>query len=79
MHTMPPLPIMSGKELIKALESMGFFVIRRKGSHVVLRDNKGHRAVVAVHGKKSIPRGTLKGILKDCEIKVKDFCDILQS
>ena len=76
---MPPLPIISGNELIKALESISFFVVRRKGSHVVLRDNTGHRAVVPVHGKKSIPRGTLKGILNDCEISVKDFCDILQS
>ncbi|HRP91863.1 MAG TPA: type II toxin-antitoxin system HicA family toxin [Ignavibacteriaceae bacterium] len=42
---MAKLPVVSGKELIKALEREGFQIVRQKGSHVSL--NKGEfRTVV---------------------------------
>lgn len=38
---MARLPQVSGKELIKFLESLGYVVIRRKGSHVRLKEMTG--------------------------------------
>lgn len=34
---MAKLPVLSGKELIKILQKIGFEVVRQKGSHVSLR------------------------------------------
>jgi predicted RNA binding protein YcfA (HicA-like mRNA interferase family) len=34
---MSKLPVVSGKELVNALEKVGFFVVRQKGSHVSLQ------------------------------------------
>jgi len=34
---MPKLPVISGIEAIKALERLGFSVVRQRGSHIVLR------------------------------------------
>ena len=34
---MPKLPRLSGQELIRFLESVGFIQIRQKGSHIILK------------------------------------------
>ncbi|MFL6844332.1 MAG: type II toxin-antitoxin system HicA family toxin [Allosphingosinicella sp.] len=34
---MPEHPVLSGAEIIKALEAIGFRQVRQRGSHVVLR------------------------------------------
>jgi len=34
---MPKLPVLSGEELIKALEKAGFKKVRQKGSHISLQ------------------------------------------
>jgi predicted RNA binding protein YcfA (HicA-like mRNA interferase family) len=33
---MPKLPVLSGSELIEILKSLGYVVVRQKGSHVSL-------------------------------------------
>ncbi|MBS0423107.1 MAG: type II toxin-antitoxin system HicA family toxin [Proteobacteria bacterium] len=34
---MPKLPVVSGMEAIRALERLGFTVVRQRGSHIILR------------------------------------------
>ena len=34
---MPKLPILTGAEVIRALERLGFSVVRQRGSHIVMR------------------------------------------
>ena len=58
---MPKLPVISGMEAIRALERLGFSVVRQRGSHIVLRrDSAG--CVVPNHQELKV--GTLAGILK---------------
>jgi predicted RNA binding protein YcfA (HicA-like mRNA interferase family) len=33
---MPKLPILSGKEVIKALSKLGFVHVKKRGSHAIL-------------------------------------------
>ncbi len=65
----------SGKECIKILcNKFGFVIVRRRGSHVVLR--KGNvGTVVPVHDELRI--GTLKGVLELAKIKEEDFAKYL--
>ena len=66
---MPKLPLLSGKELIKALKKIGFVELRQKGSHVSLKKttNEGSiGCVVPMH--KELAIGTLKGILKQAQV-----------
>jgi predicted RNA binding protein YcfA (HicA-like mRNA interferase family) len=62
---MSKLPVVSGKELVKALEKAGFVVLRQKGSHVSMekRDEHGYwRTIVPLH--REVRPGTLQDILK---------------
>ncbi len=67
---------LSGKEVVKALERAGFYIRRRKGSHIVLRrDNPFAQVVVPDH--KSIDTGTLSSILDGAGLTVEDFIKLL--
>ena len=43
------LPVLSGREIIKALAKVGFVPVRQKGSHLFLRHGDGRRIVVPLH------------------------------
>lgn len=66
------LPVISGKDFIKLLESIGFIVIRINGSHHRLKHADGRITTVPVHKNDSLPKGLLRKILReDIEITVE--------
>ena len=72
---MPKLPVVSGKDMIRALEKDGFRMVRQKGSHVSLQ--KGiHKTVVPIHDE--LAKGTLIGILKQCGLTKEDLIALLK-
>ncbi|MGC2424580.1 MAG: type II toxin-antitoxin system HicA family toxin [Nitrospirota bacterium] len=74
----PPLPVVSGKEVIRALEKIGYVSVRQKGSHVRLIDdtNPEHKPVtVPLH--KEIDKGLLRAIIRDANITLDDFMRLL--
>jgi predicted RNA binding protein YcfA (HicA-like mRNA interferase family) len=67
---------LSGREVVKVLQSAGFDVKRQKGSHIILRrDNPFTQVVVPDH--KSIDTGTLSSILNGADLSVEEFIDLL--
>jgi len=63
------LPVISGKDLIKCLTSIGYSVTRQRGSHVRLEketDAGTHKITVPNHN--PIARGTLDDILNKVSI-----------
>ncbi len=71
---MPRLPGVKPKDLIRVLESLGFFQHRKmSGSHLILKHTDGRRTTVPIHGGKDIPKGTLLAILKDANVSKEDF------
>jgi len=61
---MPRLPQISGRELIRLLESLGYETLRQRGSHVRLRRISAageHNVTVPDH--KVMAKGTLNDIL----------------
>lgn len=68
---------LSGREVIRALENAGFYIKRRKGSHVVLRrDSPFAQVVVPDH--KSIDTGTLDSIIDGANLTVDEFIRLLK-
>ncbi len=71
---MPKLPYLSGREVIRALERLGFAAVRQNGSHVVMRSGS-RGCVVPLH--KTVKMGTLAGLLRQAQLDVREFLDRL--
>jgi predicted RNA binding protein YcfA (HicA-like mRNA interferase family) len=67
------LPLLSGREVLGALQRLGFVEIHRKGSHVKMEHPDGRRIVFPFHN--GIDRYTLKGALQDADIDITEFLD----
>jgi predicted RNA binding protein YcfA (HicA-like mRNA interferase family) len=75
---MPKLPRVSGADVIRALERLGFSQIRQRGSHVVLRRQTPDAAVgcvVPLH--RELATGTLRGVLKQAGVTTEEFLEAL--
>ncbi len=72
------LPVISGKDAIKALTKAGFFVVRQRGSHVRLKKITSLGAIfVTVPLHRVLDRGTLRGIISDAGLTVEEFLGLL--
>ena len=70
---MVKLPKISGKELCKILEKLGFEKIHGKGSHMRFKHSDGRRTVVPVHGNEDLGPGLLLEILKQVGLSREDL------
>lgn len=67
---MPKLPVVSGADAVRALERLGFVVVRQRGSHIVMR--RGSAGCV-VPNHRQLKVGTLAGLLKQAGVSPDDF------
>ncbi|MGV0026922.1 type II toxin-antitoxin system HicA family toxin [Phormidesmis priestleyi] len=73
---MSKLPVISGTECVKALEQIGFVVDRQRGSHIILV-RVDPRNTVTVPNHKELDRGTLRAIIRQAELSVEEFLELL--
>ena len=66
------LPV-SGKEMCKILEKLGFKKIHQVGSHVRYVHSDGRRTVVSVHGNEALSIGLIKEIMRQVELSREDY------
>ena len=70
------LPVVSGGHLVRALERIGWQVVRQRGSHVRLsHPERSTFLVVPLH--RELKRGTLSGILKDAGLDRDELRELL--
>ncbi len=67
---MPKLPVLSGADVINALERLGFAQVRQRGSHVVLRRGSAGTVVPLC---REVKTGTLAGILRQAVVTQDEF------
>lgn len=73
---MPKLPVISGRELIRAFERAGYVLARTKGSHAALRHSQsGQTVIVPLHDE--LKAGTLRAILRQAGIDVERLRELL--
>ncbi len=72
---MPKLPHLSGREIVRAFQSLGFEVARQRGSHIVMRRGAAG-CVVPDH--REVKVGTLAGVLKQAGVSAEEFLGALK-
>lgn len=74
----PALPVISGKEAIRAFLKAGWTQRSRKGSHVKLvKSGQPNPIIIPLHGSKPLDRGTLASIIKNSGMTVSEFISLL--
>lgn len=72
------LPVVSGRQAVRAFERAGWRRLRRgRGSHILLT-KRDHRLPLNVPDHKELDRGTLRGLIRDAGLTVDEFCALLK-
>lgn len=75
---MPKLPKLTGKELSKVAEKLGFGYSHTTGSHMVYKHPDGRRATIPHHSGEEIGPGLLTKIIKkDFRISREEFMGLV--
>ena len=75
---MSKLPVIPFEKLSKIMEKSGFHWVRRKSSHNTFCNRNGKVIVIPDHGKKVITRPLLRKILRDAELSIEEYTNLLE-
>ena len=73
---MPALPVISGREVRRALEKLGWQFTRQRGSHMILVQTD-HPATLSIADHREIARGTLRSLIRSAGLTVEEFISVL--
>ena len=73
---MPHLPILSGRQVVRILRSLGWEVARQRGSHIIFL-KEGSIATLSVPDHREVARGTLRSLIRDAGLTVEEFADLI--
>jgi len=74
---MPKLPVVSRKEVVKALAKLGYIIDHQTGSHIILRNKDPPHRRLTIPNHKEIAKGTLRAIIKQAGLTREGFMDLL--
>jgi predicted RNA binding protein YcfA (HicA-like mRNA interferase family) len=66
-------PVCNANDVVRVLRKHGFVCVSQRGSHQKWRHASGRQVIVAMHGSKLIPIGTLKSIIEGSGLTPDDF------
>ena len=70
---MPKPPVLKPREVCRALESLGFVLVRQRGSHMQYRHADGRCTTVPNHPGKDLSPVLLRQIIKDIGLTLEEF------
>jgi predicted RNA binding protein YcfA (HicA-like mRNA interferase family) len=69
---MASLPALSGTEVVRVLESFGWNVARRRGSHIIMT-KAGEIVTLSIPNHKEVAKGTLRSLIRSANLTVDEF------
>jgi predicted RNA binding protein YcfA (HicA-like mRNA interferase family) len=67
------LPVLKPNEVVKILQSLGFSLVRQKGSHRQFKNPDGRQTTVPFHKGRDISPILLRKIAHDINVEIEDF------
>ena len=74
---MSKLPVVSGREAVKAFGAIGYVHDHQTGSHIVLRHKDPPHRRLTVPGHKEHAKGTLRSLIREAGLTVEEFRKLL--
>ncbi len=76
---MAKLPVISGKEAVRAFEKDGWKIVRRAKSRHIIMKKEGMLTTLSIPEHKVLDRGLLRALIRDAYISIKKFNELLKS
>ena len=73
------LPVISGKEAMKAFERAGWNFIRVGSSRHYIYKKFGMPATLSIPDHKVLDRGLLRSLIRDAYMSIDEFCSYLET
>ncbi len=64
--------VLSGDEVVRVFERLGWLVARRRGSHIVMI-KEGEMATLSVPDHKQVAKGTLRSLIRSAKLTTDRF------
>jgi len=68
----PSLPVLSGREVVRVFESLGWQVARQSGSHVIMI-KESEMTTLSIPDHREVAKGTLRSLIRAAGITVSEF------
>ncbi|HEY0169636.1 MAG TPA: type II toxin-antitoxin system HicA family toxin [Pyrinomonadaceae bacterium] len=69
---MASLPVLSGREVMKAFESFGWNVSRQSSSHIIMT-KQGETVTLSIPDHREVAKGTLRSLIRAANLTVDEF------
>lgn len=73
---MSKLPVISGREAVKAFSKAGWRVARQHGSHVIM-EKGGREEILSIPQHPELRRGLLRSLIRAAGMTVDEFAELL--
>jgi predicted RNA binding protein YcfA (HicA-like mRNA interferase family) len=71
------LPVVSGRDAVKALRKIGYEVDHQTGSHMILRRATPPYRRLTIPDHKELAKGTLRAIIREAGLTVEELAALL--
>lgn len=71
------LPVVSGAEVVKAFQKIGYELDVQHGSHMILRHSKPPHRRLSIPNHKELAKGTLRALIREAGLTVDEFAALL--
>jgi predicted RNA binding protein YcfA (HicA-like mRNA interferase family) len=71
------LPVVSGREAVRAFGKVGYEIDRQRGSHIILRQTDPPHRRLTIPDHRELSRGTLRALIREAGLSVDKFLALL--
>jgi predicted RNA binding protein YcfA (HicA-like mRNA interferase family) len=68
---------LTARQIVSALEKVGFSLSRQSGSHMIYKNAAGKRVTIPFHAAKILHPKVLKSILRDADLSIEKLETLL--
>lgn len=71
------LPVLSGQEVVRVFEAVGWQIARQSGSHIIMV-KEGEQATLSIPDHREVAKGTLRSLIRAAGLTVDEFVSAMR-
>jgi len=69
---MASLPVLSGKEVVRIFEKLGWSIARQSSSHIIMT-KQGEITTLSIPDHREVAKGTLRSLIRAANLTIDEF------